>query len=585
MKIIDYSSRLSFVSEMNFKSIVNDQIEISTVGNSKFTVEWDLFKLLVDSAEDVSKYDLIETGYINLNNLTCSHALPIKIVYSKQPFIIFKGKKHIVFRYVDYTTSELFLPYYNFGKFIGDEPTLTPLNSDNILLLESSTFYSRLFNEDHNFRASQSVYSKTRLPSEIENSVSFSSLYYLIERSVKPTIVAGKAGSGKSSFLRYFRARKENSVLLSPTGVSALNTFGETIHSFFELPLTALAPDSFDLVRKPKYKNLAILLIDEISMVRADVLDAIDKILKYNKNPALPFGGTMVVFSGDVAQLPPIVENDIGLREYFKTHYPSEWFFDAHVFSEEFVVHELEKSFRHVNDNEIALLNRLRYATHTAEDIEHLNKRCYHDADHPSDAITLTTTNHYAQRINQVMIDKIQAKEYAFEAVTSGVYNTKTDHVPTDHVLRLKIGTQVMLLKNDSVSRWVNGSIGKVIDLESDRVIIRVSGSEYELGRAVWTKYKYEYDKETDKLVQINIGEFEQFPIKPAWAITIHKSQGLTLDRIILDIGSGMFAPGQLYVALSRCKNLDDIRFSKPISQRDIIVDPRMLRFAHEYGI
>jgi len=586
MKILVYHTRLSYVSEVDFKSVENDKIEITTAGVPPCTLDWELFTKFINNAEDISKYDLIETGYINLNNIVCSHNLPVKISYSNQPVILEDRKKYIVFKYIDYETSELFLPYYTFGEFVDDIPTITPLNSENILLLESSNFYTRLLLEDSNFKITQKLYSRTRLPSKIENSSSFSIVYSDIDRCSTPVLLAGKAGSGKSSFLRFYRDRKEGSVaLLSPTGVSALNIFGETIHSFFKLPLKVLAPNSFDLVKKPKYKNLAVLLIDEISMVRADVLDAVDIILRHNKNSSLPFGGTKVVFTGDIAQLPPVVENDLNLKEYFNAHYASEWFFDSRVLNEKYEVHELTQSYRQNDDKYISILNRIRYATQTADDIEHLNQMCYYQKDPIRDIITLTPTNQSAQRINQIMLDQIQSKEFCFEAATSGVYSSETDNPPTDYVLRLKVGAQIIMLKNDINNRWVNGSIGKITDLNYNKVIVEVNGYECILCKSIWTKYKYEYDKNTDKLIQTIIGEFEQYPIKPSWAITIHKSQGLTIDRIKLDVGNGMFAAGQLYVALSRCKKMDDIWFTKPITERDIIVDPRIVKFAHKYGI
>ncbi len=380
-------------------------------------------------------------------------------------------------------------------------------------------------------------------------------------------------------------------VYLAPTGVAAVNIKGQTIHSFFRFKPNI----TYDKIKKLSskkadniYKKLDAIVIDEISMVRADLLDYIDRFMRLNgNNKDLPFGGAQMIFIGDLYQLPPVVTGPE--REIFRSQYQSRYFFDAKAladFSMEFI--ELEKIYRQSDADFIELLNAIRNNTVTDEQLGLLNERLKKDYELNTDelSIYLTTTNKMARSINDTQMRKLSSKLKSYRGTISGDFNMK--YLPTDEVLNLKIGAQIMLLNNDSEGRWVNGTVGKIIDIdpseEDDAVIADLAGrGTVAITPHTWKLFRFNYDQASRKLVSESIGSFTQYPLTPAWAITIHKSQGKTFDNVVIDIGRGTFAHGQMYVALSRCTSLAGLVLKKPIVKKHIFMDWRVVKFVTQY--
>ncbi len=421
---------------------------------------------------------------------------------------------------------------------------------------------------------------------EIEINEKFKEALELMENTNKHVLITGRAGTGKSTLLDYFRNHtKKNIVVLAPTGVAAVNVKGVTIHSFFRFK-----PDiALSKVKKEKdsriYKSLDAIVIDEISMVRADLLDCIDKFMRLNgREEEKPFGGVQMIFFGDLYQLPPVVKANE--RLIFKQHYKSSYFFDAKVFEKikiEFI--ELEKIYRQKDEKFIRLLNAIRNNSFTDEDVDEINKRVIKDfKEDPNDFyIRLTSTKKLAEEINERNLSMLKGKLYEYHGIIKGQFSES--YLPVERELRLKIGAQVMLVNNDSLGRWVNGSIGRITSIErdderNDLINIELSdGKEFGVLPYTWNIYDVVFDEATESIDYKTIGSFTQYPIRLAWAITIHKSQGKTFDKVIIDIGKGAFAHGQVYVALSRCRSLDGIVLTKPIRREDIIFDYRVAKF------
>jgi ATP-dependent exoDNAse (exonuclease V) alpha subunit len=338
-------------------------------------------------------------------------------------------------------------------------------------------------------------------------------------------------------------------------------------------------------MQRQTYLNIDTIVIDEISMVRADLLDCVDAFMRTNgKDASLPFGGVQMIFVGDLYQLPPVVTK--AEEGMFKGPYKSQYFFDSNSFGRldiQFI--ELEKHHRQTEEYFIELLNAIRNNVITNEQLDVLNLRL--NASFVPDAtkmyITLTSTNRVADEINAKELARLETKEHIYTATLGGDFDKKV--LPADEVLRVKEGMQVMMLNNDKAERWVNGSVGTVIGINSgmtdrDVIIVRLSnGSEVEVAPNTWNMFKFSYDQKVRKLLPKNAGSFIQYPIAPAWAVTIHKSQGKTFKDVIIDIGSGTFANGQLYVALSRCTTLRGIILKRQIERRHILTDPRIVEF------
>ncbi|RMD87613.1 MAG: AAA family ATPase [Candidatus Dadabacteria bacterium] len=409
-------------------------------------------------------------------------------------------------------------------------------------------------------------------------------------------LITGCAGTGKSTMLTALKEFLErqyslNCVALAPTGVAALNIQGETIHSFFRFPPEPINEDKIYYLRKPELINsLDILLIDEISMVRADLLDGINMSLKKNRsfNKKLPYGGVKIIFFGDLLQLPPVTATPEE-EEYFSTRYETPYFFSSDVFNTTgFAALELETIYRQKDPYFISLLSRIRSATHTADDLDAINQRVTEPSCEEGDRpiISLTATKALAEAINREHMRRLKGKPVKYTATIEGTFNKNT--FPAPYELSLKPQAQVMFLRNDLTDKnWVNGTIGRVSRCTPNKIFVEVpkddgTSIECEVAPEIWENLKYTFDKKTNKISTEVIGKFKQFPLMPAWAVTIHKSQGKTFEKVIIDLGRGAFAPGQLYVALSRCTSLNGIHLCRPITEEDIIVDKKVINFIRE---
>ncbi len=423
----------------------------------------------------------------------------------------------------------------------------------------------------------------------------FASAFELIEHTRQNILVTGKAGTGKSTLLQYFRHKTQKKIaVLAPTGVAAINIKGQTIHSFFMFR-PDITPDTVDeiyVIKKKRglYAKLETLVIDEISMVRSDLLDCIDMFLRlHGPKPSQPFGGVQMVFFGDLYQLPPVVRRDEG--EIFRTVYKTPYFFGSKAFENfEFKLLELKEIYRQKDERFIQILNAIRHNTMSDEDLKLLNARCHGRLELSDDEfyVSLTTTNDLAERININRLGQREGKAHRYTGVVSGEFEKKSgNNLPTLQILDVKIGAQVMMLTNDPEKRWVNGTIGKVVEIHEDpdpdgKDIIMVKladGKTVDVNVFTWEIFQFYYDAEIESLSSRVIGYFTQYPLKLAWAVTIHKAQGKTFDRVVLDLGNGTFAHGQLYVALSRCTTLEGIVLKQPIQRRHILLDESIKEF------
>ncbi len=390
--------------------------------------------------------------------------------------------------------------------------------------------------------------------------------------------ITGNAGTGKSTFLKYFRENSDKNIaVLAPTGKAAINCEGQTIHSFFQFASVLLTEDKIHRHHNPgKFKALDILVIDEVSMVRADLMDAIDTSLRINRNNWAPFGGVQIILFGDLAQLPPVVK-DAEMRDFFEFIYESPYFFSASVFDQiTFQILEFTKIYRQQDPVFINILNKIRVGRYDDESLEILNKRLLkiNTKRGLKDVITLTTTNNQSNLINVEKLSKLKTKEKYYEAEITGKF--PDDSLPSEQKLTLKVGAQVMMLKNDSKKRWVNGTLARIKKLNPDEIIVEINKLDYKITRESWNNIEYVLDRITGEFEEKIVGTFKQFPLRLAYAITIHKCQGMTLDKVLIDLSTRAFASGQIYVALSRCKSLSGIHLRIPIQPSDIKVDYRI---------
>lgn len=400
-----------------------------------------------------------------------------------------------------------------------------------------------------------------------------------IETTRDNIFVTGRAGTGKSTLLNHLSWNTSKQVVIcAPTGVAALNVGGQTIHSLFLLPIGVIADREIDqsAALRKLLNTIDTLVIDEVSMVNADLLDAVDRSLRQaRQRPLEAFGGVQLVLFGDPYQLAP-VPGDEDERAYFDDQYRSMWFFDAKVWQEtDLRIFELSTIHRQHEQEFKYMLNAVRHGRVTAEIAEQLNTTGARTP--PTDGtITLATTNATVNRINASELARLPGRVLTAKAEITGEFGGRA--YPADESLELKVGAQVMFLRNDSDQRWVNGSVGTVTKISST-VFVEVDGEEHEVQPAVWEKYKYSYSAATKQLKRDIVAEFTQFPLRLAWAVTIHKSQGKTYERAIVDLGQRSFAPGQTYVALSRISSLDGLYLSRPLRPSDIIVDENVRRF------
>jgi len=424
------------------------------------------------------------------------------------------------------------------------------------------------------------------LPADLDVNDEFKSAFGLMENTKECLFITGKAGTGKSTLLKYFKANTGKKIIvLAPTGVAAINIGGQTIHSFFRLPPKIIQKDTIKRLRdRSLVENLDMVIIDEVSMVRADMMDGIDYALRLNRGKMkVPFGGVQMVFFGDLFQLSPVVEDEA--RALLEELYPTPYFFSAKVFNDCHIRSiELSNIYRQKDSSFMELLNRIRNKEYSEEDLEKLNKRVSVDTafSKKDSTVILTTTNNLANAINRERLSKLPGREIAYEAVSSGKFEESA--YPTDTSLKLKKGAQVILIRNDPNKQWVNGTLAKVIALSEDSIVVDIGGRACDVPVVRWDKIEYSYNEDEDKIEDEVVGAFAQYPLKLAWAITIHKSQGQTFDKVIIDLGSGAFTHGQLYVALSRCTCLDGIKLKRPVRPSDIIFDSRIYDFKERFA-
>jgi len=426
----------------------------------------------------------------------------------------------------------------------------------------------------------------------IEISDQFRNAYEAMERGDKHVFVTGKAGTGKSTLLRYFRERtRRATAVVAPTGVAAVNIDGQTIHSFFKLrPGVTVEEARHDgrAARKDQlFQKIETIIIDEVSMVRADLMDCIDAYLQAALKSKARFGGKRLVMIGDLHQLSPIVRGDEAAE--LKIKYPTPFFFSSEAICDclqlgmlEYI--ELDKIYRQTDERFIEVLNAVRDGKITERQLAELNMQYDPEfTDRDGKHMHLMAVNAQADEHNEMNLERLGGKTAIAEGKIKGEF--KESELPTDLELRLKKGARVMLVNNDSEGRWVNGTLATVREVRDESVEVTLDeGKTYEILPFTWNKAKTKFDKESGELTRETLGSFTQFPLRLAWATTIHKSQGKTFDRAVIDLGRGAFAAGQTYVALSRCRTLDGITLKRPIRRSDLIMDARILDFSKEVG-
>ncbi len=426
---------------------------------------------------------------------------------------------------------------------------------------------------------------------QIEINSQFQTALDFLENSRCPVFITGKAGTGKSTLLKLFREQTSKKLaVLAPTGVAAVNIGGETIHSFFRFAPGVTVENAREEARKNKnkiYQEIDTLVIDEISMVRADLLDAIDIFLKTVRKSMQPFGGVQMVMIGDMYQLPPVVT--MADQEALGAMYPTPYFFSAAVCGEmvqnmfeKLKLIELSKIYRQSDPVFVEILNGIRNKTATPDHLRILNHCVVTEFDDVDEHIVLTAINDQADKINFDHLNAIAADYKTYQAVRGGSFDKKQD--PTAETLVLKVGARVMFLNNDQADRWINGTIGTVTDLAQRRVTVKIeNGKEVEVDPFAWRMFRSRYNEEKNMIEKEEIGSFAQIPLRLAWAITIHKSQGKTFDKVLVDLGRGSFAHGQTYVALSRATSLEGLKLRAPLEMRHIIMDQRINQFLKQF--
>lgn len=413
--------------------------------------------------------------------------------------------------------------------------------------------------------------------------------YELIANTNSSFFLTGRAGTGKTTFLRNVQKMVDKQfVTLAPTGVAAILAGGDTIHSFFGLPMDACIPGTMGKMSESRILTLIhadTIIIDEVSMVRCDIIDAIDYTMRKTLRNMQPFGGKQVIFVGDMFQLPPVVKQGAEYELMHDLYNTNDFFFyKADVIKRMRLVKiEFQKVYRQEDEQFLQMLENVRLNKTTPETLMHLNERVCQPTKEDGMVITLASLNKTADTINQQQLAEIDSEEYTYEGTVTGKFEEK--RFPVDLTLKLKVGAQVMFTRNDQHKRWVNGTIGKVTKLTKDEIQVTTDdGSTYVVPNCSWESYSYEYDKESKKMKKELMGTFTQYPLRLAWAITVHKSQGMTFDKMYLDLSRGMFAAGQLYVALSRVRSLGGLYLSRPIIPQYAHTSREVLSYANGYN-
>ncbi len=420
---------------------------------------------------------------------------------------------------------------------------------------------------------------------------SYSAVEGLLRAGAPLVFVSGNAGTGKTTLIQYLTdVLPQHTVVVAPTGVAALNVGGVTVHSFFRFPPRIQDPSEIRPLRDPALiRSLDLLVVDEVSMLRCDLMDGIDVFLRKNRRSQQPFGGVQLLLVGDLFQLPPVVPR--AEREVLETMgYATPYFFSALGLREVPLAHvELDHVFRQADPEFVGLLNKLRVAENREHAVGEINSRCYMDNEDSLEDLleddfdmTLTCTNAQAEQINEASMESLDTAEHTYRGEIYGRFRLDESRLPSPLELRLKSGARVMFTKNDEGRRWINGTSGVVVDLSDQSIRVRIggpSGPVFDVEPVTWESHEYAFDKDEGRITARKLGDYTQFPLMLAWAVTIHKSQGKTLDRVLVDLGHGAFSPGQVYVALSRCRSLEGIRLARPLRPSDVKCDHTIRRF------